>query len=122
MTFAATPYGLATGGIPYGRRQLQIDFDFVDHHLVATDGQVSFTIALEPKSVARFYRELMDGLRSLDIDVRIWPVPVEVAEAIPFESDEQHASYDCGHVEAFRVGLLQADRVMKTSLTARLSP
>ena len=70
-------------------------------------------MALEPKSVATFYREFMDGLRSLGIEVRIWTRPVEVADAIPFEADEQHASYDPRHAQACWRGLLQADRVMK---------
>src|SRR6202162_6280430 len=61
--------GMTTSPIPYGGRQFQVDFDFVDHRLQATDSAGgSFTIALEPKTVARFYREFMDGLRALGID------------------------------------------------------
>jgi hypothetical protein len=106
--------GLTTSPIPYGRRHFAVDFDFLDHRLDITDsdGRV-FTTALEPKSVARFYREFLDGLRTLGIEVRISPKPVEVADAIPFESDDQHASYDPGQVRALWRGLLQADRVMK---------
>ena len=106
--------GLTTSPIPYGRREFQVDFDFVDHRLLVTgsDGR-GFTMAFEPMSVARFYREFMDGLHALDIDVRISARPVEVADAIPFESDEQHTSYDPDQVHSFWRGLLQADRVMK---------
>ena len=118
--------GLTTSAIPYGHRQFQVDLDFIDHRLQVIDGDGrSFTMALEPKSVARFYREFMDGLRGLGIDVRIWPRPVEVADAIPFESDEQHASYDPRHAHAFWRGLLQADRVMKafqTGFVGKASP
>jgi hypothetical protein len=74
-------------------------------------------MALEPRSVAQFYREFMDAMRSLEIDVRISTKPVEVAVAIPFESDELHASYDPRHAHAFWLGLLQADRVMKSFQT-----
>jgi hypothetical protein len=81
-----------------------------------SDGR-SFTMPLEARSVARFYREFMDGLRGLGIDVRISTKPVEVVEAIPFESDEQHASYDPRQAQQFWRGLLQADRVMKTYQT-----
>ncbi len=106
--------GMTTSGIPYGHRQFQVDLDFIDHRLHVIDGDgATFTMALEPRTVARFYREFMDGLRGLGIDVRIWPRPVEVANAIPFEIDEQHASYDPRHAHAFWRGLLQADRVMK---------
>jgi hypothetical protein len=118
--------GLTTSAILYGNREFQVDFDFVDHRLdVADSDGRSFTMALEPKSVARFYREFMAGLRTLDIDVRIWARPVEVADAIPFESDEQHASYDPGQVQAFWGGLLQADRVLKafrTGFVGKTSP
>ena len=76
----------------------QIDFDFVEHELRAIDSRAgSFTLALEPKPVARFYRELMDGLHGLGIDVRIRTTPAEVVDAIPFERDERHADYDPGH-------------------------
>ena len=106
--------GLSTSPIPYGRREFQVDFDFIDHRLIVTDdGGSSFTMPLEPKSVARFYLEFMDGLRSMGIDVRIVTTPTEVVDAIPFDSDEQHASYDARHAELFWRGLLQADRVMK---------
>ena len=47
------------------------------------------------------------------MDVRISTKPVEVAEAIPFEADETHDSYDQAHAHAFWRGVLQADRVMK---------
>jgi hypothetical protein len=106
--------GLTTSPIPYGRRQFQVDFDFIDHRSRVTDSDGrEFTIALEPMSVARFYRAFMDGLRTLDIEVRISARPSEVANAIPFESDEQHASYDRQQAHSFWRGLLQADRVMK---------
>jgi hypothetical protein len=121
-----TSRGLTTTRIPYGHRHFQVDFDFVDHRLQVTDSDGgSFAIALEPKSVARFYREFMAGLEGLGIVVRIWPRPVEVAEAIPFDTDEQHASYDPDHAHALWRGLVQADRVMqvyKTGFVGKASP
>jgi Family of unknown function (DUF5996) len=114
VTLFVTPRGLTTAAIPYGRRELQVDFDFVDHRLNVTESDGgSFAMPLEPKSVARFYREFMDGLHGLGIDVRIWPRPVEVAESIPFAADEKHASYDPGQAHLMWRGLVQADRVMK---------
>jgi Family of unknown function (DUF5996) len=114
----ASARGLTTSAIPSGSRHLQVDFDFIDHRVQAsTSDGGSFTMALEPKSVAQFYREFMAGLGGLAIEVRVWPYPVEVADAIPFETDEQHASYDPSHAHAFWRGLLQADRVMKTFQT-----
>src|SRR4029077_18449891 len=54
----------------------------------------------------------MAGLRAMDIDVRIWPHPVEGAEAIPFEEDERHATYDRGHAEALFHRLAYAQRLL----------
>ncbi len=126
VTLYVTSRGLTTSPISYGQRHFQIDFDFVGHRLDVTDGEGgSFTMPLAPMSVARFYRNLMDGLRSLGIEVTIWTHPVEVAEAIPFEIDEVHASYDAGHVQSFWYGLRQADRVMKafqTGFAGKASP
>jgi hypothetical protein len=113
-----TARGMTTSAIPCGPRHFQVDFDFLDHRLDVTDSTgESFTMALEPKSVARFYGDFMDGLRGLGIEVRIFTRPVEVANAIPFEADEQHASYDPRHAHLFWRGLLQADRVLKTFQT-----
>ena len=107
--------GLTTSLIPYGRHQFEVDFDFIDHRLTVSDtGGNRFAMPLEPRSVARFYGEFMDGLRGLGIDVRISTKPVEVVEAIRFERDEEHASYEPAQAQLFWRGLLQADRVMKT--------
>jgi len=90
-----SPLGLTTGAIPYEGRSFQIDFDFVGHSvdIVASDGR-SHSIPLVPRSVATFYRELTGALTALDIDVQIWPMPVEVPNPIRFTDDETHASYD----------------------------
>jgi hypothetical protein len=74
-----------------------IDFDFVDHQLLVTAGDgkaVSFP--LYGRSVAVFYRDTMDALRSLGIDVDIdRPVPFDLPDADrPFSDDTEHASYD----------------------------
>src|SRR5436190_19610843 len=49
---------------------------------------------LPPQSVAPFYRTVMTTLAALGVDVRIWPMPVEVPSPVRFDRDEQHASYD----------------------------
>ncbi len=109
-----TQRGLTTGAMPYGDRTFAIDFDFVDHRLLITTSQgEGRTLALAPRAVADFYREVMDALRSLRLDVRIWTTPVEVPEPIPFEDDRVHAAYDADAAHRFWRILLQSDRVMK---------
>ncbi len=107
--------GMTTSTIPSGRRVFQVDFDFVDHRLTVTDSDGGiFALPLEPMSVASFHARFMAGLHELGLDVEISTRPVEIADAIPFDIDETHDSYDRSHAHAFWRGLLQADRVMKT--------
>jgi Family of unknown function (DUF5996) len=90
-----TARGLTTSAMPYKDRTFQIDFDFVDHQLLIQchDGATE-ALALAPRSVADFYREVMRTLDGLGIPVKIWPMPVEVPDPIRFDQDHQHASYD----------------------------
>jgi hypothetical protein len=106
--------GLTTSRIPYRDDGFAVDFDFIDHRLVVQrdDGR-EWTTALAPRSVANFYSEYMAGLRSLGIDVRIRPAPVEIPDAIPFDRDEQHAAYDPEAAHRFWRALAQADRVLQ---------
>lgn len=107
-----TPRGLTTGPVPHGARSFEITLDFVAHALriTASDGSER-AFALEPMSVAEFYRKAMAALRELGLGVDIFARPVEVEEAIPFAQDERHASYDADAVHRFWRALVQAERV-----------
>jgi uncharacterized protein DUF5996 len=122
----ATPRGLTTSPIPYGTRVFQIDFDFLDHQLViqTADGERR-TVALVPQPVAEFYRETMAALRSLDIDVDIWTMPVEVEDRTPFEEDRRHSAYDPEYAQRVWRILLQATRVLtdfRSRFIGKVSP
>jgi Family of unknown function (DUF5996) len=106
--------GLTTSIIPYGARHFDMEFDFVDSKLIlrAADAN-SASVALAPRSVADFYRELMSTLRSLGIDVKIWKLPVEVADPIPFDQDNVHSAYDADQVRRMWRILLSIDEVFK---------
>jgi hypothetical protein len=106
--------GLTTSPIPYGDASFDMQFDFIDHQLIVTknDGATR-TIELAPKSVADFYAELKAALEALGIDVKIWPMPVEIANPIRFDQDHTHASYDREYVSRFWRVLLSADEVLK---------
>jgi hypothetical protein len=107
-----TPRGLTTSPIPYGSSTFAIDFDFVSHTLhITTAESTGQSFPLEPMTVADFYRKIMDALRSLGIQVQIFARPVEVEVAIPFEQDDQHASYDADAMNRFWRALVQASRV-----------
>src|SRR6185503_9325240 len=90
-----TARGLTTSPIPYGTRTFEIDFDFIDHQLpICTSDGETRSIALRPRSVADFYRELMSTLEGLGIYIAIDTRPNELEDATPFGEDEVHASYD----------------------------
>ena len=121
-----SPRGLTTSSIPYGTRAFDIEFDFVDHqlHIRADDGR-SRHIALEPKSVADFYAEVMDALGELGLETQILARPNEVDPAIPFADDHEHASYDPKAAHLFWRQLVQADRVMnqfRAHFVGKVSP
>jgi len=109
-----SPRGLTTSPIPYAQGIFEVEFDFVDHVLVTrlNDGRTK-TMPLVPRSVADFYREFMSGLESLGIQVKIWSMPVEVPNPIPFEQDTQHASYDRELVSRFWNILVVTDTLFK---------
>ncbi len=112
-TLYVTTRGLTTSTIPYGTRNFQVTFDFLNHQLlIETSDGTTRSIALAPRSVADFYGAVMSTLREIGIDVQIWTMPQEVAEPIPFEQDEQHAAYDPEAVQRFWQILVQADRIM----------
>lgn len=87
--------GLTTSPIPYRNAPFELWFDFIEHQLVlqASDGSRQ-TLPLVARSVADFYREVMRMLQSAGIEVKIWRMPVEVPDPIPFDEDRVHASYD----------------------------
>jgi hypothetical protein len=105
--------GLTTSLMHSGGQGLEVEFDFVEHilDLRRSDGQRR-EVALEPRSVASFYRATMTALEELDVHVKIVPRPVEVEVAIPFEEDEQHHSYDADAAQRFWLALVQAHRAM----------
>lgn len=113
-TLYVTPRGLTTSLMPYGSRGLAIDFDFVDHALlVSTSMGEQRRLPLEPMSVAQFYRQTMDTLGDLGVEVDLLARPVEVEVAIPFAEDTTHASYDADAVHRFWRALMQADRMFQ---------
>jgi len=118
--------GLTTSPMPHGERMFQIDFDFLDHRLVieSSDG-IRDGFPLRPMSVAEFHAELMSRLRALGLEVRIWTMPVELPDPIPFERDNKHASYDRDYAQRFWRVLVQADRIFnafRARFVGKVSP
>lgn len=109
-----TSRGLTTSPIPYGDTPFELWFDFFDHQLVLqlSDGSRK-SHPLGPQSVADFYRDVMGVLHSAGIDVKIWHMPVEIPDPIPFDQDRMHASYDPGTAHRFWRILLSVQCVLE---------
>lgn len=114
VTLYVTPRGLTTSPIPHGMRTFEIAFDFIDHALWihASDGR-SRTLRLEPQTVQRFHRRVLRLLDDLELPVTITRKPNEIVNAIPFDEDTVHDTYEPEHAAGFWQALVQADRVFK---------
>jgi Family of unknown function (DUF5996) len=107
-----TARGLTTQNLSHGNRSFRMEFDFIAHQLVirTADGDER-ALPLRPRSVADFYREVMDTLNSMALPVKIWSMPVEIPSPIRFEDDTIHHSYDPEFANRFWRILLQIERV-----------
>ena len=121
-----TARGLGTSPIPAGGEILEIEFDFVSHRFLAyTSRGDAGELALEPQTVADFYRRALDLLKSIGVAVAIREMPNEVPDPIRFSQDRTHAAYDPVAAHRFWRALLQADRVFKlfrTGFLGKASP
>jgi hypothetical protein len=80
---------------------------------------------LVPRTVADFYAELMDHLARLGLATPIWTMPVEIAGAIPFERDVEHATNDGDQARRFWLALVQMTRVFevfRSRFVGKVSP
>jgi hypothetical protein len=109
-----TARGIGTSPIPYQGENLELEFDFIGHRLVARASQgETETLPLEPQTVAAFYRRVIDLLARLGVTVSINEMPNEIANAIRFSQDHAHAAYDAAAAHRFWRVLMQVDRVFK---------
>jgi hypothetical protein len=106
--------GLTTSAMPYKDRIFEIEFDFIDHKLLikCSDGSTT-ALALRPQSVAGFYAEVIAALRGLDIEIKIWTMPVEVPNPVRFTDDHEHKSYDPEYANRFWRAVVAMDEVLK---------
>jgi hypothetical protein len=115
IAFHLTPRGLTTGTMPLTDRIVfSINFDFIDHSvkIIASDGRRA-ALPLSPRTVARFYREMMEALGGLGIAVSIDPRPREIPGAIPCDTDEIHSSYDPASVRNWWQIMLSTEQVIE---------
>jgi len=114
VTLYVTPRGLTTSAIPYHGGSFDVTFDFLEHTLfLRTSEGTKKALPLIPRSVAAFYREFMDCLYALGIQVTINTLPSEVQSPIRCDIDEVHASYDPLYAQRWWRILTQTQSVMQ---------
>ena len=118
--------GLITRTLFHESQRFTLEFDFISHTLLLriADG-TQRELALEPMTVAEFYRRVMAMLADVGISVRIWSMPVEIPNPIRFEQDTVHHHYDRDPVERLWTILQSCDRILterRCSFVGKCSP
>jgi len=113
VTLYPTARGLTTSLMPHPTGPaFQIDVDVLASILeIGTVHGDRRTLPLEPRPVAEFYAAVMELLADLGVPTRIWPMPVEIPDAISFPEDRVHAAYDPDAVARFWAALVETTRV-----------
>lgn len=107
-----TANGFSTQSIPYNDRAFQIDFDFKQHKLIIECSNTErLMMDLYPRTVADFYTELFEKLKSIDINVKIYARPNEMEPAIPFDENVKNKTYDPEAASKIWQAMLKANGV-----------
>lgn len=112
VPFYVNARGLTTSAIPWQQSAFELQFDFIEHALTlqrATGERTSLPLTARP--VAEFHRDFLAMLHQAGIQAKIWPMPVEIPDPVPFDRDVVHAAYDRDSVERFWRILLSANTV-----------
>ena len=113
-TLYVSARGLTTSAMPHDDGNLEIELNLLDHQLeVRTSDGTSRALPLRTQPVAEFFDEYSALLRSLNVDVRVWPMPVEIPDPVRFTDDRRSLPYDRAAVERFFRMLMQADRALQ---------
>ncbi len=118
--------GLTTSPIHDGLRTLQIDFDFVEHVLVARSAEGDERrVPLRPRTVADFHGAVLRAVHELGFDARIDEHPSEMPEGLPFSKDTVHSAYDPDFANRLWRVLLSSHRVLqlfRSAFVGKVSP
>jgi hypothetical protein len=125
-TLYVSSRGYSTQGIPYQGRNFQIEFDFRKHQLFIQCSDASqLSMGLYSRTVADFYDELLEKLKTINIDVSIHPVPNEMEPAIPFKKNTVNKTYEPEAAQALWQAMLRANEVFakfRSEFIGKVSP
>src|SRR5687768_5241180 len=109
-----TPTGLSTSVIEHEGGAFEVELDLLGHALRVRDstGRAP-TFPLQPMTTVEFYRSYREAMHAIGVELHIFGRPVEVAEAIRFDEDERHRSYDPEWSRRLHAVLLESDAILK---------
>jgi hypothetical protein len=117
ITLYVNAKGITTHSMFYGDESFEIQLNFIDHKLEVTTSKgeyKSFSLQ-DGLSVADFYNQLFNILKTLEIKVKIVDKPYSLPDknpiTTPFKQLEEYASYQKDYVERFWKILLWVDEV-----------
>lgn len=96
-----TARGVTTGPMPWREQALQASLDVFASELTLelSDGR-SRKIALVPaRTIAEIYADLLAALAALGVEAKLSPIPQEVADVTPFDTDRRPAAYEPAAVQ-----------------------
>jgi Family of unknown function (DUF5996) len=118
--------GLTTSAIPWRGDELEVEFDFRQHVVEMRLGTGKrAAVRLGGRPVWEFYAEYLWALSGLGVDVKLWPMPVEVADPVRFDLDSAERPYDEDAVERLHQILMGVDALLKrfaTGFQGKISP
>lgn len=121
-----TSNGFSTNAIPYKGRIFQIDFNFKTHQLIIQSSTNEDVIMeLYPRTVADFYKELLEKLAVIGLEVDIHDKPNEMDPAIPFAENMVNKSYDKEAAKKIWQSMLKANEVFtqfRSEFIGKVSP
>lgn len=113
-TLYVTSRGLSTGAIPLGGRNLTIEFDFISHELYFEDSLARrFALVLQDEAVASFYGRFCEVLRLFDVEPTFEESPNELPDAVPFNKDFTHCTYNPLHAHNCFQAMVRITNVMQ---------
>jgi hypothetical protein len=110
-----TARGLTTSLTPHpSGDSFQVDLDFEKQQLeIVTMSGAQRSMTLRSGRVSDFYARFMSDLDEMGVATEIWPVPVEIEDAIPFDDDHLVRTCNPEHAYRFWIALVQVVRVFQ---------
>jgi hypothetical protein len=91
-----TARGVTTGPLPWRERSVHASLDVFSSELVVElSNGASQRVALVPaRTIADVYAGFLAALTALDVEVTLSPIPQELADVTPLDTDRRPAAYD----------------------------